>query len=403
MKNQNSKVHITRYACSFLFLLFIFAGFASIAQPFVQAKFGKGIQVVAQDSSFSMKFSTRFQTLYSGSFNTETENYDDRLLIRRARLKFDGFAYNPRLKYKIELGLTNSDIGGRKIQPTNNADNIILDAVLMWNFYKNFELWFGQTKLPGNRERVISSQNLQFVDRSILNSYFNIDRDIGVQIRHKFKLSNVVFREMVSVSMGEGRNVTINNSGGYDYTLRGEILPFGEFENGGDYFSADFAREDKPKLSVGITYDLNKGASKEGGQLGSYLNGTRDLSTVFIDGMFKYQGSSLMFEYAQKNAPEGALVMTEVDELLIVQSFATGSGINVQYGYLFPSNLELSARYSKVMPEEESYFNEEQEITFGISKYIVGHSLKVQSDLSLVQEDNEDNKVRFRLQVEMAL
>ena len=40
---------------------------------------------------------------------------------------------------------------------------------MKWNFYKNFELWFGQAKLPGNRERVVSSGNLQLVDRSILN------------------------------------------------------------------------------------------------------------------------------------------------------------------------------------------------------------------------------------------
>ena len=38
----------------------------------------------------------------------------------------------------------------------------------MWNFYENFELWAGQTKLPGNIERVISSGNLQQVDRSLI-------------------------------------------------------------------------------------------------------------------------------------------------------------------------------------------------------------------------------------------
>ena len=30
---------------------------------------------------------------------------------RRARLKFSGFAYSPKLKYKLELGLSNRDIG----------------------------------------------------------------------------------------------------------------------------------------------------------------------------------------------------------------------------------------------------------------------------------------------------
>jgi phosphate-selective porin OprO and OprP len=34
----------------------------------------------------------------------------------------------------------------------------VLDAVAKWNFAENFSLWFGQAKLPGNRERVISSQ-----------------------------------------------------------------------------------------------------------------------------------------------------------------------------------------------------------------------------------------------------
>src|SRR5690606_20106056 len=104
-------------------------------------------------------------------------------LIRRARLKFDGFAYSPKLRYKIELGLSNQDIAGAS-EFTGDAPRIIYDAVIMWRFYQNFELWAGQTKLPGNRERVISSANLQLIDRSLLNSTFNIDRDIGFQLRH---------------------------------------------------------------------------------------------------------------------------------------------------------------------------------------------------------------------------
>src|SRR5690606_16221114 len=253
-------------------------------------------------------FSARFQTLYSGSLNTGDGSYDDALLIRRSRLKFTGFAYSPKLKYKIELGMSNRDIGVEPLRQNNYANNIIYDAVLVWDFYKNFELWLGQTKLPGNRERVISSQSLQFVDRSAVNAYFNLDRDIGVQLRHQFALNNIVFREILSVSMGEGRGVTVSNTGGYDYTLRGEILPFGEFTGDGDYFSSDLLREEEPKLSIGVTYDFNKGASREGGQLGNYLPENRDLSTVFVDAIFKYQGHSMLMEYANKTAPDGARV-----------------------------------------------------------------------------------------------
>ena len=87
----------------------------------------------------------------------------------------------------------------------NNSPRYILDAVLMWNFYENFELWVGQTKLPGNIERVISSGNLSLIDRSILNSRFNIDRDVGFQIRHLTRIGKTfITREKFSFSQGEG-------------------------------------------------------------------------------------------------------------------------------------------------------------------------------------------------------
>src|SRR3990170_6037525 len=154
------------------------------AQDLTKNKFGKGISIAAKDSSFTMKFSTRMQTLYQGVLNSSTEDYKDRLQIRRFRLKFDGIAYSPKLQYKIELAIANSDINGGGIPQSGNTANIVLDALVKWNFIGNWSLWFGQTKLPGNRERVISSQNLQLVDRSNVNAKFNLDRDAGIQVHY---------------------------------------------------------------------------------------------------------------------------------------------------------------------------------------------------------------------------
>ena len=210
------------------------------AQDVTNNKFGKGLyNVIAKDSSYSMKFAFRIQSLYTGEWNVnDTDGVSaggSRFLVRRSRLKFGGFAFSPKLKYKLELGLSNKDLG-KVDDRNNNAPKMILDAVVKWNLYKNFTLWAGQTKLPGNRERVVSSANLQLVDRSKLNSNFNIDRDMGAQLRHHFKLGkNFTVREMVSVSQGEGRNVVQDNLGGYQYTSRLEILPFGKFESKGDY------------------------------------------------------------------------------------------------------------------------------------------------------------------------
>lgn len=376
-----------------------------LAQDKTLNKFGKGIQIVAADSSFSMKFSTRIQTLFVAEAGlTDSVNWNDigtSTQIRRARLKFDGFAYSKKVQYKIELGLTNSDIGNPVAQGSN-ASNIMLDAIVDWNFYKNFSLVAGQTKLPGNRERVISSQALQFVDRSLLNSQFNIDRDLGVHLKHQFKIGSFVIKEVVAITQGEGRNITKGNEGGYDYTGRIEFLPFGEFSGKGDYVSADISREEKPKLALGFTYDNNDRASKQKGQLGSYMAEKRTLQTVFADLMFKYRGFSVMGEYCNKQSVRTPVVSYDSNGDPD-KSFYTGAGYNFQMGYLFKNKWEVAGRYTLIEPEKITGNAKETQYTLGLSKYIVGHNLKFQSDISLFEEEGNDvPELMFRMQVELA-
>ena len=143
--------------CRF-YLVALFAVSYSLiqAQDLTSSKFGKGITILAQDSSFSMKFSTRIQTLYEGSYNTKTKDWSDKTLIRRARLKFDGYAFTPKLVYKIELSISNRDQGGI-LDEAGNSVNLIRDAVLKYKFAPGWELWFGQTKLPGKMRMITSS------------------------------------------------------------------------------------------------------------------------------------------------------------------------------------------------------------------------------------------------------
>ena len=384
-----------------LTLLFISSAYSQDAT----SKFGNGmLNMVGKDSTWSVKFSPRIQFQAFSNWNYEDDRFgkaEQNFLIRRARLKFDGFAYSPKLHYKIELGFSGQDMSG-KSEFTGDAPRIVFDAVLMWEFYKNFELWVGQTKLPGNRERVISSGNLQLVDRSILNSTFNIDRDLGIQLHHHFDFSEkFIVREIVAISQGEGRNVITGNLGGHQYTSRLEVLPFGEFTKEGDYIGGDIYREKSPKLSIGATYDINIDAVKTRSNMGNYMANDQgfyktDISTFFLDAMFKYRGFSVMGEYSYRDAENP--IAKNSDGSNTGDEVYTGQGINLQAGYIFQSNWEIAGRFTSIIPETEFISDATQnQFTLGGSKYIVGHKLKVQTDLSYSTIGDESASLEFRI------
>ena len=371
-------------------------------------KFGKGLfNLIGKDSSFSMNVSARMQMLGTSNWdvNNGLSNPTSNLLVRRARLKFSGFAYSPKLKYKLELGLSNRDIG-KASSFTNEAPKYILDAVVKWNFSGNFVLWFGQTKLPGNRERVISSGDLQQVDRSLLNSRFNIDRDMGFQLRHHFNLTDkFIVKEMFSVSQGEGRNVTTGNLGGHQYTSRIELLPFGKFASKGDYRGSDLKFEPAPKLALGFTYDFNNDAVKNRSNQGSYMTTdtgfySTNISTVFVDAMYKHKGFSVMAEYAYRDA-EDAFAKNS-DGTLTGDEVQVGNALNLQTGYLLSKTLEISGRYTNIDWDFDiTGKGQENQYTLGLSKYIVGHKLKVQTDVSYLDLASKTNQFMYRLQVDI--
>jgi hypothetical protein len=389
----------------FTLALFMCVVFFVNSQEISDTSFGKGlINFTAKDSSFSVKFAPRFQVRSISSWDHDGDQYgspEHNFIVRRARLKFDGFAYSPKLKYKIELGLSNRDISGAN-QFNRNTPRYILDAVIMWNFASNWELWAGQTKLPGNVERVVSSANLQLINRSLLNSRFNIDRDLGIQLRHKSDLGGgFLMREKLSISQGEGRNVSEGNEGGLQYTARVEFLPFGKFKSKGDYSQSDLKREETPKLMVGFTYNLNQDAVRERGFAGDYMFRAdeslyeTDQTTIFADAMFKYNGFSFMGEYAKRTADNPIAI--DIDGTATGDVVLTGNALNLQAGYLFESNYEVVGRFTTVNYESVTGSLPTDQYTLGASRYIVGHKLKVQTDISYTTLDGKDDNIMFRL------
>lgn len=387
-------------------LFFIIIAMSTIqAQEQKGPKFGEGIvNLKGKDSTWTMKvgLQLQFRALAEWEEDTDFADTGTKFLIRRARLKLDGFAYSPKLTYKIVVGFSNSDIEGAS-EYTSQVPRHIIDAVMKWNFYENFELWFGQTKLPGNRDHLISSSSFQLVDQSLLTKSYNIDRDLGFQLHHHFKFSEkFIIKEAFALSQGEGRNVTVGNLGGLQYTSRLEILPFGNFIKNGDYVGGDIYREETPKLALGVTYDFNNNAVKTRSNQGAYMTNDigffkTDISTWFIDGMFKYQGMSVMAEYAKRTAADP--YAKNSDGSLTGDNVKIGQGWNFQAGYLFQNHWEIAGRFTNLNVDSNLVLeNSQNQYTLGLSKYLVGHQLKVQSDVSYLTMDNRNDLWMWRLQ-----
>lgn len=367
--------------------------------------FGKGIGMTSPDSLFQMNIRFRMQNRVSYIEN-EGENgaYDGQ--IRRLRLRFDGYVGNPKFLYAIQLSFAPGDVG--EVKDGENI-NIIRDAVVFYRPNKNWNISFGQTKLPGNRQRVNSSGGLQLTDRTINNAKFTIDRDFGFQVHnmneYKDKFS---YNLKAALSTGEGRNQTDNADDGVAVTGKVELFPLGAFTKDGTYFEGDVIRESKPKLLLSGAFHQNNHAQRTQGQLGNDLFETRTMKSVLLDVMFKYNGWAAMMSYMSRTANDNAITFNPED-LTESNYVFVGNGFDYQASYVTKSNYEFIARYStqNVGKDIEALTPNTREYSLGITRYIWEHSFKLQAELNYDTlkyfDGSTKNNWYLRFQVEIGI
>ncbi len=343
--------------------------------------YGRGLGIISPDSLFLLNIRFRIQNRL-GLQSVSENNLDISQVearVRRLRLRFDGYVYSPKLTYVLQLSFSRADMDF----DDTGFPNIVRDAFVVYNISPRFAVGLGQTKLPGNRQRVISSGDLQLPDRSIVNARFNIDRDFGLQLYYNNHVGNCYFLLRGAVSSGEGRNIVASDRG-LAYTGRLEVYPLGQFAANGDYFEGDLVREPKPRISFGLSYSANYNTLRTGGQLGKLLYYPRDIFTGMFDVLFKHRGWALAVEYLQRNSVNPVTSDTSGN----VRYVYYGYGYNIQLSRLLPSNFEMVARFSKVMPHTEIQLYEPRtrQYTLGGSYYLRGHRVKLQTDLTF--EDN---------------
>jgi len=366
-----------------VFLVILFSNIRLSAQNNSFFTFKNGLKIVAPDSSASFNFNFNLQN----RMDLKTEATDDWSIdefsahIKRFRMKFTGFVFNPKITYKIQLAMAPRNISSSTL---GQAPRVMYDAIIYYEFDSGFKLGFGQTALPGNRQRINSSSALQMVDRSLANSTYNLDLDYGFHGEYKFKNQKPVTL-YGAITTGEGQNWVVVDKAGFSYTGRVDWYPIGAFQSNGAYKEADLEWHPSPRLMVGLAYDYNESARRTGGQRGGLLEAERDISTLFADLIFKYQGWSFQADYYLRNSDNPAGPLPGASPMVY-----EGTGYNFQFGKYFRSKWEITGQLSTIVPgdEIEAFTAEKRDWTVGINRYIYGRDVKLQADFTLHQTRN---------------
>lgn len=358
--------------------------------PVVDAGFGRGVTIRTADDQMSLNIRGRVQVR-----NTMADTEEDgqigtsEFLIRRMRLLFQGNAMGPRLTYYFQFSFANLD----------NESDLRLplrDAYVTWAPARDFNLRMGQMKVPFARQRVVSSSALQMVDRSVVTSELNLDRDVGVQL-----FSRDLFGRggrlgyAVGLFGGDGRN-RLGRDFGYLYTARIEAWPFGQFD---DIVEADIARSPKPRLAIAATTGYNQRTNRARSTLAdTFPAGDVNYRHAAADMIFKKSGFSVISELMYRRADRE---LTNSTGAVVSRS---GWGAYVQAGQMVTSRVEVNGRVGHLTPYAGTArtFEEIEEAGVGLSYYPRAHNLKVQGDyfqLRTGQPARLSHQVRVQLQL----
>ncbi len=271
--------------------------------------------------------------------------------IRRAKTKFEGWAYTKNLTYEMQLNFADSA-------------NPLEDAVINYDLSKGkktFQLKSGQFKVPFGRQELTSSGSQQFVDRALVTNRFARGRDIGVQFWGLPAGGKVDWR--VGVFNGNGRTVSRNDNDSYQLNARLTFQPLGDVK----YSEGDFESSNKPLFAIAAEYESNERPVAAAGSTPAH---SVDREIVGGDFVFKYKGFSFFTAYHDSTN----------DRDNNVSDFDDG-GFVAQLGYfVIPQKFELAARLAEIDPNNDRDDDEQEERGVAFGYFFNKHSHKIQAD-----------------------
>jgi phosphate-selective porin OprO and OprP len=369
----------------------------------------KGVEVKSNDGNWSLSLKLKGQIMDEFAMPTNEDlasrNY---FFVRRMRIAIGGSIFTKDIKYKTEFTFAGQELNRRTAgvsgampapmtaTPATSVEVLqqapLLDMFIEFQQLRDLTLHIGQAKVPFGRERYLSDEALQTVDRSVDDAEFNFDRDMGIELRSTDLGGLGMFRYYLGIYAAEDKNAGNNTLGvgdfGYLYFARFEVLPMGKFED----TPVDFART-SPKLSFGLAYAFvqTDATSPYAVQSLGAAQSSMGRPATIVDYNFHNLTADFLFKAAGFSAL-GAFHYRKLADLPNNVFGRDGIGLVLQLHYLFSKDVPLAIALNGSTVRaigDDSTIQERSEIGGGLGYYFFEHGLKLEAEFEHLWRDND--------------
>lgn len=363
---------------------------------------GQGLQITSNDGRFELIVRARAQFVATLR-HPDGQDAGIDFELRRARIYFQGALFDPNIRFTLQLGVSpscsdmgnnfagNSCVGPQATAPTTLTGfsprwSPLLDWYVELRHLRELNVRVGQMIPTFSRTFTISDANYQFIDRSLEDGEFNLDRTFAIELRSTDFAGLGWLRYYAGIMSTQGRDMPFAPDLHLGYYARIDVNPMGFFN---DYAGGDLARNVDPKLSIGAGYAFLDHAPFDHGTVGILPldGGTTDQHVVTADFVFMWHGFSLLGEWTMRQTTrhQGA-----ANDPMTMMPYAsptlgrTGFGMQAITGVMLGDlPLEISARAGVLRHMNaldggaHSAILDQNEVGGGINWYIQGHPLKL--------------------------
>ena len=370
--------------------------------PPIEYVYLRGFAFRTPDKLFELAIGFNLQTRFTHFDFDQVPNAlsdADEFRVRRFKLYFTGYAFDPKLTYRVQLAFEN----------VNNTRLLLDDAWVNYKFMDEISAQMGQSKTPYSRDELYNDGVIQFQERALAVDAFKPGRDTGAGILGSLFGGKMTY--MAGAFSGDGQN-TLRATDHVMPVVRLVATPLGQLPPSGGEMDLDCHKS--PALSFGvdgftntlrkitdIAFELNTvNYASPTGWLGRNIGLFTTGEDVFVESasadiQFKWLGFSAQAEYFAGHAEGDTSGVT-----------LRANGWYGQLGFfVIPGKWDLAARYSVVDYNQGAPHNETNVVTAATDWYFKKNNVKLQFDYSQTHRQRpaglpaNDQLFRFQLQL----